>query len=325
MMEQIREELYAEQMDSIVEPFLQSKRHEGQFHVSPSVELHYQWYGLDASKGNVMMIHGYTECAEKHKETAYYFLNEGYQVFQVDLRGHGFSTREVMPEDVTHIDRMDDYVSDLHAFIENLVKKYTKKKPLYLYAHSMGGGVGILYQITYPGTFQKLILSSPMIAPLTGQLPMWAAKIIADMVVKRGKSKLPMVGSTPYQPEQFAGKGETSEARWSYYAKKKEAVRKYQNFCPTYGWISAACSIKKRILKKENVEKITEPVLLFQAEQDEYVDVNAHKKWIAKLKQGRLVLMPGTTHEIYMSHDHVLESYWETILAFLNEKAGESK
>lgn len=324
-MEQIKEELYEHQMETIVEPFLQKKRHEGQLCVNPDVELHYQWYGLDVPKGNIVMIHGYTECAEKHRETVYYFLSEGYQVFQVDLRGHGFSTREVMPEDVTHIDRMDDYVSDLHTFIEKLVKRNTKKKPLYLYAHSMGGAVGILYQITYPGTFKKLILSSPMIAPLTGQLPMWAAKIIADTVVRRGKGRLPMVGSTYYRPETFTEKGETSEARWSYYAKKKEAIRKYQNYCPTYGWISAACSVKKRILKNGNTSLVKEPVLLFQAEHDDYVDVAAQKKWIEKLKNGRIVLMPGTTHEIYMSHDHVVASYWEKILSFLEEKAGEQE
>lgn len=317
----ISEKQFEKEMEERVEPLLAANVNKGTLAVNKSVDIHYEWYQRARAKGNVVILHGYTESAEKFREMMYYFYEAGYQVFAPDHRGHGYSTREVMPNDLTHIDKMDDYVEDLHVFMEKVVKRNGKKLPVYLYAHSMGGAIGILYQMAYPNSFSKLVLSSPMFVPLTGQVPLAAAKAIAWSVRKRGNGKRPVAGASRYQaPERYKPYGKGSEARWEYYAKKREKDEHYQNYCPTYSWIYAACCVKKCVLKQKNVNKISEPVLLFQAEHDAYVRLEEQNQFVSKLKKGKLTVMEGTSHEIYMSNNDAMNQYLDDILAFLNEQ-----
>lgn len=316
----IREDIFEKVMEECAEPRLAANRNKGMLAISQSVEIHYEWYQRNRAKANVVILHGYTESAEKFREMMYYFYEAGYQVFALDHRGHGYSSREVMPNDLTHIDKMDDYVEDLHVFMEKVVRKHGKKLPVYLYAHSMGGAIGILYQMAYPNSFSKLVLSSPMIAPLTGQVPFAAAKTMAWSVRKRGNGKQMMAGASLYRaPEVYVPYGKGSEIRWRYYAKKREKDEHYHNYCPTYSWIYAACCVKKRALRRGNVDKITEPVLVFQAEHDEYVHLKAQNQFVSKLKNGKIIVMEGTSHEIYLSKDEVMNRYLDDIFSFLNE------
>ena len=61
--------------------------------------------------------------------------------------------------------------------------------------------------------------------------------------------------------------------------------------------------MSKYILNKENCGKIVGKVLVFQAEQDDYVDKGAQEIFTGQVKSARMVPMPGTKHEIYMSDD----------------------
>lgn len=318
MIELIKEASYEEQMNQIVLPALSLAKHQGTLAVSKDISIHYVWYEKERAKGNIVLVHGYTENAEKHSEMAYYFLQAGYQVFSLDQRGHGFSTREVSPEDVTHINAMSDYVDDLTTFVEKVVKRNGKKLPIYGYGHSMGGAVVILTQLAHPHLFKKLILCAPMIEPITGDLPFWAAKLISTTLTKCGKGTQPMIGATYYHaPEPYTKRGTSSPIRFSYFAKKKELERKYQNACPTYGWIAAACTVKKTVNKKKALSNLTEPVLLLQAELDEFVRTKPQTKWMAKVTNGTLIPMAQATHEIYLGEDETVARFLEEILNFL--------
>ena len=68
-----------------------------------------------------MILHGYTESAEKYREMMWYFLQGGYSVFAMDLRGHGRSVREVEDTSITHVDRFSDYLRDLEEFMQKVV------------------------------------------------------------------------------------------------------------------------------------------------------------------------------------------------------------
>ena len=47
---------------------------------------------------------------------------------------------------------------------------------IYLYGHSMGGGIAAAVAARAPEMFEKVILSSPMIRPLTGGVPVACGK-----------------------------------------------------------------------------------------------------------------------------------------------------
>ena len=62
------------------------------------------------------------------------------------------------------IDDWRRYVADLAKFAETVGKDYADGRPLNLYCHSMGGGIGASVLETHPTLFDKAVLSCPMIA-----------------------------------------------------------------------------------------------------------------------------------------------------------------
>ncbi|MBP5617565.1 MAG: alpha/beta hydrolase, partial [Clostridia bacterium] len=52
-------------------------------------DIAYRFHPLEGALGVVVLVHGFTEFAEKYDEMTWYLLDHGYAVFRFDLRGHG--------------------------------------------------------------------------------------------------------------------------------------------------------------------------------------------------------------------------------------------
>lgn len=64
-------------------------------------------------------------------------------------------------------------------------------------------------------------------------------------------------------------------------------------------------------------------VLLFQAERDDFVSVNALRKFAEKINHRGItsceyVYLPGTRHETYRSDDRTMEMYLDKIMKFMD-------
>ena len=75
-------------------------------------------------------------------------------------------------------------------------------------------------------------------------------------------------------------------------------------------------------LRYHGWKKLQSPLLIFQAEKDDFISVRALQKFAAKIrKRGAVpceyVYMPGTKHEIYCGGDETMEVYWDIIEKFL--------
>ena len=157
MVKLIPEKQYEQMMRTVVEPGLAAMREEIDMPLSTGGTMHAEVYNrLDARRA-VVILHGYTESAEKFREMAWYFVSDGYSVFAMDHRGHGRSVREVEDKSVTHVDRFADYVRDLGDFMDAVVRPHMGDAPLCLYAHSMGGAIGALALMEHPDWFLSLI------------------------------------------------------------------------------------------------------------------------------------------------------------------------
>ena len=142
MIKIIREAQFEQMMRTVVEPGLAAMREEIDMPLSTGGTMHAEVYNRLDAKHAVVILHGYTESAEKFRELAWYFVQSGYSVFAMDHRGHGRSVREVEDTSVTHVDRFSDYLRDLGEFMENVVRPRMGGARLCLYAHSMGGALG---------------------------------------------------------------------------------------------------------------------------------------------------------------------------------------
>lgn len=229
-----------------------------------------------------------------------------------------------MTEDVSpvHIEKYERYVEDL-LFAAKLAKEENEGLPLYLFGHSMGGGVGAAAAAKEPGLFKKIVLSSPMIRPLTGRVPWIAARMISMAFCVCGKGDQYVAGQGPYKgPERFEESASTSKARFSYYQEKRNSTPVYQMSGASYGWLQSAGKLN-RYLQREGWKQIQAPVLLFQAEQEDFVSKREQERFIRKLSRRadcRLVKVPETKHEIYCAEDWIVEPYWRKIFAFLADR-----
>ena len=180
----IPESDYPAEMKSRVLPYINARRSDGYFDGYDGKSLHYVSCALTPNdpkpKATVIISHGFTESAEKWHETAYYLLNDGYNVYIIEHRGHALSYRAVADKTLTHVDKFDEYVDDFGIFV-NLVRS-EQNGDLYLLAHSMGCAVGLLYAEKNPDEFKKIFLSSPMIVPCTGGVPIWIGRFITRTV-----------------------------------------------------------------------------------------------------------------------------------------------
>ena len=116
----IKDAGYAQQMQEVIEPYLETCRKNGYYERQTGMPLYYETYTVENPKGNVVIVHGFTENVEKYWEVIYYFIKEKYQVYLMDHRGHGKSFREAGDLDcsLTHVENFEDYIEDLHGFIE---------------------------------------------------------------------------------------------------------------------------------------------------------------------------------------------------------------
>lgn len=320
-MELISEKGYRSSMDGEVVPFLQKDRYSGRFCPDGDEGLYYERYGGRPADGVVVIVHGFSESAEKYVEMIYYFRQAGYRVYLFDLRGHGRSARAVEDLSMVHIGRYEQYLSDLEYFMERIVRKENQGLSVFLYAHSMGGGIGAAFLEKHPETFSRAVLSSPMIRPHTGQVPFGAARLIAWVQVRAGKGKQYVAGHHGFRADEtFEDSAATSQARYDYYYRKKCGERLFQTSGSSYGWLSQAARMSCDMLKKANCRRIHTRILLFQAGEDGFVDGKAQERFVRQTESAALVRIAGAKHEIYMGTDEIMAAYVGQVLDFFREK-----
>jgi lysophospholipase len=312
---------YADTMNAVVLPWLAARRRDVTVAGEGGKPLFCSRFDADAPRGTVVIVHGFTENADKYAELIHSLLRNGYCVVAYDQRGHGRSWRDTSISDIslTHVERFGEYVDDLQAVCVGVLAGMPK--PWLLFAHSMGGAVSALFLEDHPGVFAKAALCAPMIAPNLGGLPAFAAKLLCASARGLGQEKKRVIASKPFAgAEDFRTACATGRERFAWYDALRVKIPAFQNNGPTYGWTREALWASKAVLAPGAVERIDIPIRLFTAEDDNSVMPDAQAAFAARLKDGRRTLVPGSRHEIYRSPDAVLFSWWREILRFWEEK-----
>jgi acylglycerol lipase len=130
----------------------------------------YSWLPADAPRAHLTIVHGYAEYLGRYEHLAEFFTGNGYAVHGIDLRGHGHSGGHR-----SYVDRFELYLKDLTLTLDR-VRAQAGKAPVFLFGHSMGGGIVALYGITRQPKVRGVILSAAAlrvnkdIAPLLQKL-----------------------------------------------------------------------------------------------------------------------------------------------------------
>lgn len=312
---------YGEQMKTVVFPELIARETINSFETTH--RINYGFYRADHPKANLVISHGYAEEIARYAEPIYYFLQMGFNVWIPEHFGHGASDAGVQDPSVVWVDDFDTYSFDLHRFIQDVVKPADPGLPVICYAHSMGGAIVARCMELYRDFCAGAILTSPML-----QVHLFQAESLifplTQLVSKTPLSRSHIVGETRFQkqlPDNFVAEkaATTSQVRGTYAHMVRWDVKKDPRYAVSWGWINESLKASHEIVKKHNVEKIHVPLLMFQAENDWFVDKRGMYAFAEHARDLEFYLVPGSRHEIYSETDEIIVPYFNKIHQFIEE------
>lgn len=280
--------------------------------------LYCERYVKEGSRGNIVIVHGFSEFAEKYKEMIWYYLALGLNVFIYDQRGHGLSGREVSDPDLIHVSAFDDYVKDLKTVIDRQVLPHGSGLPVYLFSHSMGGAVVALYLLQHPAAVQKAVLSSPMIAPKTMHIPVAVVKRATRQCARRDgwEARFPYTRGFDADVD-FADALDGCKARFRSALELRIKHPEYRCSCATNRWMLESLRVKDRILNRKQAAGVRAEVLILSAGEETVVKNRLSKRFSRMLQRCRYVTVPNTKHNIFAASGQVLEDYYRVVFDFL--------
>ena len=137
-----------------------------------------QWSPEEAARAGVVLVHGYAEHCGRYAHVADALVREGASVYAYDQRGHG---RSEGPR--AYIESFDDLLDDLDHVLDAATARLPDG-PQFLFGHSMGGLVVLLYALRRSPDVDGLILSAPAIeinpdlAPFLRRIAGWLGETV---------------------------------------------------------------------------------------------------------------------------------------------------
>ena len=330
------EENFNENMSDVVLPWVKSYLKNGTFKSRDGLNLNYYYAAAPESKGAVVFVHGMDEFLGKYEEMLYYFYQEGYSVYFYEQRGHGLSDRQNDVPDFVYVRSYKDYESDLNEFLMQVVynkesdmaqaagiitEDREKRRPLYLFAHSMGGATAALFLEDHPDVFKKAVLSSPMVQINMGGLAKWKVNFIILWSYIAHWGKKPGPGQTPFDPEGFyEDSSSISKARYDYQLALRRENRSYQTNGSTFSWIRASVRADDKLM--HNAKKIKTDIIMFTAGKDHLVVNEGQFAFEEAVKAAGTRIethhYPEAKHEIMNADYETICDYYSEIFSFLS-------
>jgi lysophospholipase len=277
-----------------------------------------RWEPKRSARGTVALFGGRAEFIEKHFETIGDLVDRGFHVAALDWRGQGGSERQLADRDKHHIDDFSLYERDLSALVNEILAPYCPK-PWYALAHSMGAS--ILLMIGHAGRlpFERMVLTSPMIAIADLRRPRLARFAVEALdFVGLGGMLTPGGERKPIARGPFEGNPLTSDpVRFARVASTVHADPAVGVGFPTIGWVHAAFRLMSRFEDPHYPREILTPSLVIASGADRVTDTQACERFSARMRAGRLIVIEGAQHEILIERDVFRDQFWAAFDAFV--------
>lgn len=235
--------------------------------------------GAGAAKASVLIVHGFGEHGGRYAHVARALGARGYDVWAVDLRGHG---RSEGPR--AYVTSFDEFVGDVAAAMAH-VKKNAEGRKVFLVAHSLGGCISTLFVLKRHPDIAGLALSGPALALGEDFSP---AKIKVGTLLGKLAPRLPI--------EKLSA---------SSVSRDPEVVRAYENDPLVYrGWVRTGFGLAFIEAADEVARRGPElevPLLILQGAEDKLVNKSGGKALYekARSKDKRLEIFPALYHEVF--------------------------
>ena len=279
---------------------------------------------INTGKSNAIVIsQGRNESVLKYKEVAFDFSNQGYDIFLIDHRGQGASSRLGGDAHRGHVDRFQHYVDDF-AFFVNSLKLEKHYQNCFLISHSMGGVISALYLQQYLHPFSATVFFSPMFEiNLKGFSP-FKAKVISYISDRIWRLFSPVACYAPkaviYSPVPFEkNQLSSSPKRYASAFTTFDRVIETQLGGPTMRWVNESLYATEKAISQ--VKKINIPIMLIQSGADTIVTAQGQQAFFNNIKDSadnHFLHIANAKHELLLEQDQYRLPALTAALDFLN-------
>ena len=259
------------------------KKESGQFDGRENKQLFYQKWLPESNdiKAYIIALHGWGAHSDRMEISAEYFVENGYGIYSFDLRGHWRNSYN----SPGHIDSMDHLQKDVVLFMD-LVRQKANDRKIFLMGQDFGGLISLMFAIEHPG-LSGVIVTSPL---LRWNDEMTFTKKIAKKI-SRPLSKLSPSKTIPLEINQ------------NYLTSDLKILRKYisdKNKTKNISLITAVEIDRSMKWVLGNARKLTCPILILQAGNDNVVDSDVVRQFYDQLESQdkRFKLYEGFLHEL---------------------------
>ncbi|MEO8611712.1 MAG: lysophospholipase [Chloroflexota bacterium] len=166
-------------------------RHQtGSFTSSDGLNIHTESWLPDSDPHAVVLIsHGIGEHIGRYAHVAARLVADRYAVYGLDHRGHGKSDGLR-----SYFDDLNEPVNDLKQYLDQ-IKVAQPSKKIFLYGHSLGSLIALLFTLRYQSEITGLISSStPLeVEPSQPKFLIAAAGVLNNIIPKAAITPLPTV------------------------------------------------------------------------------------------------------------------------------------
>ncbi len=308
-------------MNQIQSPYSHLFQDTKNFKTSDDLSLRYVSLKTDAPKtrGSFLLLNGWTEFIEKYGEPISTILEKGFDVYALDWRGQGGSSRSLPNREKGYVKDFDEFTGDLNEFVEKVMTP-TAVMPRILMAHSMGGNISIQYLHDYPGAFEKAIFCRPMFDLPAGPLMKTAFTLLSTLAKTLGFGSKYIPGRGDWAEIPFKENRVTSDP--TRYAHDLALLHNHPQLrlgSPTYAWLAATLKANKRVNAQTFLNTISIPTMVFSGTADKVVSIPSQKFVAQNLPQSELISIPDGSHELLRETDSIQETLWENFDRFLSD------
>ncbi len=250
----------------------------------------------DNTKAVVILVHGLGEHIQRYDHWADRFKKEGIGFAGVDLPGHGRSDgRRGNIKSYKQLDEM------LDILIKTTLRTFPGT-PVYIYGHSLGGGIVLDYLIRRNPGIKGAIVTSPWLR-LSFEPP---------------KIKVAMAGVMKYI---LPGLIQPSGLNVSHISHDQDVIEKYKNDPLVHGKISVslfhgAMSAAANSLAHASELKI--PTLLIHGSDDQICSPEGSREFASKNSKVELKIWDGGYHELH--NEPFKDEVFRYIINWINKR-----
>ena len=268
--------------------------------------------------GTVFVFPGRADYIEKYGGLANFCLSNNLNVIAIDWRGQGLSERLLDDKNIGHIEDFKNYQNDVDVII-NEAKDAGLVKPWIIFAHSMGGLIGLRTIHDNP-VFEKVVFTSPMWGIQMPPILKSGASIIMSLISLIGKMETYAPTTSPETRilnEEYEFNKLTSDIR-NFKLLRQQLIQHpdLQIGGPSSAWVSAALDEIEFQIGKE--PPIT-PALCFLGEKEEIIDNLAVREFCKNWDSCDLISIPDAKHDLLMEKKMILHSLFEKLEKFIKK------